>query len=237
MKIDSSLERRIAIHSALADRHRLQIIDELAVSDRSPTELADSLAVPSNLLAHHLDVLVDAGLIERMASAGDGRRKYLRLAQGPGSGIAEPNVTIVARHVLFVCAANSARSQMAAAVWNARLHDVPASSAGTRPAAQVRAEAVDAAARVGIDLRLARTRSVEEVTERPDLVVTVCDVAHEELGAFESDTTLLHWSIPDPARRRSAKAYDEALAGIFSRVETLAPCVFAPPRDRRRPRR
>ena len=40
--------------------------DELCVSDRSPSELARSLAITSNLLAHHLDVLAHAGVIERV---------------------------------------------------------------------------------------------------------------------------------------------------------------------------
>jgi protein-tyrosine-phosphatase len=235
MVAEASLDRRVAIHAALADRHRLRIVDELAVSDRSPSDLAGSLSITSNLLAHHLDVLAEAGLVERLPSAGDGRRRYVRLISGAIAEVVEPEVGFVARHVLFVCTANTARSQMAAAAWNAR-HDVPASSAGTRPAERVRDEAIEAAARAGLDLRAARTRSVEDVTERPDLVVTVCDVAHEELHAIPRGARILHWSIPDPAGR-SAPAYDDALARIISRVETLGPCVFARPEPRRRSRR
>lgn len=218
------LERRAEIHAALADPHRLQIVDQLVLSDRSPSTLASSIGIASNLLAHHLDVLADAGVIERLTSAGDGRRRYVRLVPEAIAEIADPVATLVARHVLFVCTANSARSQMAAAVWNTR-HEVPASSAGTRPVERVRPEAIEAAARAGLDLRAARTRSVEEVTERPDLVVTVCDVAHEELRGLPDDAVRLHWSIPDPAGRRSPSAYDDALDRITSRVETLAPRV------------
>jgi ArsR family transcriptional regulator, arsenate/arsenite/antimonite-responsive transcriptional repressor / arsenate reductase (thioredoxin) len=218
------LERRAEIHAALADPHRLQIVDQLVLSDRSPSKLASLLGIASNLLAHHLDVLADAGVIERLTSAGDGRRRYVRLVPGAIADIADPVATLVARHVLFVCTANSARSQMAAAVWNTR-HEVPASSAGTRPVERVRPEAIEAAARAGLDLRAARTRSVEEVTERPDLVVTVCDVAHEELRGLPDDVVRLHWSIPDPAGRRSPSAYDDALDRITSRIETLAPRV------------
>jgi protein-tyrosine-phosphatase len=235
MAIDVDLDRRVAVHAALADGHRLQIVDELAVSDRSPSDLAGSLSIPSNLLAHHLDVLAQAGLIERVQSAGDGRRRYVRLVPGAFAGPSEPAMTVAARHVLFVCTANTARSQMAAAVWNDR-HDIPASSAGTRPAERVREEAVEAAARAGLDLGAAGTRSVEDVTEHPDLVVTVCDVAHEELHTIPRGAQLLHWSIPDPAGR-PAPAYDDALAQIISRVETLAPCVFGPPKPRGRNRR
>jgi protein-tyrosine-phosphatase len=236
MMLEVSLSRRVQIHAALADPHRLQIVDELVVSDRSPSELARSLAIASNLLAHHLDVLAHAGVIERLASAGDGRRRYVRLVPDAVAEIADPVAKLVARHVLFVCTANSARSQMAAAAWNAR-HGVPASSAGTRPVERVRPEAIEAAARAGLDLRTARTRSVEEVAERPDLIVTVCDVAHEELRALPDDAVRLHWSIPDPAAGRSPSAYDDTLDRITSRVQTLAPRVHPTTGVRRRTRR
>ncbi len=232
MMIELSSERRAAIHAALADPHRLEIVDELAISDRSPSELGASLRIGSNLLAHHLGVLQEAGIVERTTSAGDGRRRYVRLVPDALAAIAEPVAILVARQVLFVCSANSARSQLAAAVWNAR-HVVGATSAGTRPAKEVRPEAVEAAARAGLDLRAARTRSIEAITERSDLVVTVCDVAREELGALPERARLLHWSIPDPALSDSPTAFDDALHRITSRVETLAPHVRPPHRPRR----
>jgi protein-tyrosine-phosphatase len=232
MKPAIFVARRTAVHAALADPHRLQIVDELAMSDRAPSELADSLAMGSNLLAHHLDVLEKTGLIERLASAGDGRRRYVRLVPDAVAAIAEPVASLVARRVLFVCTANSARSQLAAVVWNAR-SEVPASSAGTRPAGVVRPEAIQAAARADLDLRLARTRSLDEVTDMPDLLVTVCDIAREELPALPRNARLLHWSIPDPAKDPSSGAFDRALQEIAGRVGTLAPHVRPPHRPRR----
>jgi ArsR family transcriptional regulator, arsenate/arsenite/antimonite-responsive transcriptional repressor / arsenate reductase (thioredoxin) len=230
--VEMSRGRRAAIHAALADRHRLEIVDELTLSERSPSELGASLAICSNLLAHHLGILEEVGLVERLVSAGDGRRRYVRLVPDVLSVIAEPVATLVARHVLFVCTANSARSQLAAAMWNAR-HEVPATSAGTRPAGHVRPEAVEAARRAGLDLRAARPRSIEELTESPDLVVTVCDVAREELPGFDEGTRLLHWSIPDPARVGPSSAFDHALDRITARIDILAPHV----RPSRPPRR
>jgi ArsR family transcriptional regulator, arsenate/arsenite/antimonite-responsive transcriptional repressor / arsenate reductase (thioredoxin) len=228
----AGLAERVAIHAALSDPHRLAIVDELAMSDRSPSDLSTSLDIGSNLLAHHLGVLEETGIVERLPSAGDARRRYVRLVPHAVSVIAEPMATFVARHVLFVCTANSARSQLAAAVWNAR-HEVPASSAGTRPAERVSPEAIEAASKAGLDIRGSRTRSIDELTERPDLLVTVCDVAHEELRAFPSEVRRFHWSVPDPATRRSRSAFDEALHQITSRVHALAPHVRAPRRTRR----
>ena len=45
------------MHAALADPARLQITDTLLTGDASPSELAAMLAMPSNLLAHHLHVM------------------------------------------------------------------------------------------------------------------------------------------------------------------------------------
>jgi ArsR family transcriptional regulator, arsenate/arsenite/antimonite-responsive transcriptional repressor / arsenate reductase (thioredoxin) len=233
MAVEASIAGRTAIHAALADAHRLEIVDELAISDRSPNELGRLLSIGSNLLAHHLGVLEDAGLVKRETSDGDARRRYVRLVPDALSMIADPVVTLVARHVLFVCSANSARSQLAAAAWNAR-HEVPATSAGTRPAAHVRPEAVKAAARAGLDLTRARPRSIDELTESPDLVVTVCDIAHEELSprrahtSIADDVRVLHWSIPDPVKAGSPSAFAHAFERLSGRIEALAPRVRLP---------
>ncbi|MFN7151295.1 MAG: ArsR/SmtB family transcription factor, partial [Microthrixaceae bacterium] len=69
------LELRARRHAALSDPARLAIVDELSVSDRSPLELGRDLAMESNLLAHHLDVLEQAGVVVRRRSSGDGRRR------------------------------------------------------------------------------------------------------------------------------------------------------------------
>src|SRR5712675_3133176 len=127
----SDLARRAAIHAALADPARLQIADTLLAGDASPSELAALLAMPSNLLAHHLHVLEQAGVITRRRSEGDRRRTYLQLIPATLDSLAAPPAR-AAQRVLFVCTANSARSHLAAALWR-RASSVPAVSAGTHP--------------------------------------------------------------------------------------------------------
>src|SRR6478609_2097845 len=100
-------ERRAAVHAALADPARLRITDMLADGDASPSELAAMLAMPSNLLAHHLRVLEQAGIITRRRSEGDRRRTYLQLVPGALDPLTVPPAR-TARRVLFVCTANSA---------------------------------------------------------------------------------------------------------------------------------
>ena len=58
------LEERARRHAALGDDVRLAIVDDLLASDLSPKEIAHRHGLASNLLAHHLDVLEEAGLVE-----------------------------------------------------------------------------------------------------------------------------------------------------------------------------
>ena len=128
---NESLARRAAVHAALADPARLRITDALGDGDASPKELGAMLAMPSNLLAHHLRVLEQAGLITRRRSEGDHRRSYLQLVPGALESLAGRPVR-AAQRVLFVCTANSARSHLAAALW-CQASSIPAASAGTHP--------------------------------------------------------------------------------------------------------
>src|SRR5918996_2182547 len=98
--VEMSLAERTAIHGALGDPHRLEIVDELAMSDRSPSELGASLGIGSNLLAHHLRVLEEVGVVERLASAGDAPRGDGRLVSRAVSVIAGPPGTLAGRHLL-----------------------------------------------------------------------------------------------------------------------------------------
>jgi ArsR family transcriptional regulator, arsenate/arsenite/antimonite-responsive transcriptional repressor / arsenate reductase (thioredoxin) len=177
----AELGRRAAVHAALADPARLRITDTLTDGDASPSELAAMLAMPSNLLAHHLGVLEQAGIITRHRSEGDRRRTYLRLVQDALDAMNVP-ARRTARRVLFVCTANSARSHLAAALWR-QASRVPAASAGTHPAGAIDPGTVDAAGRSSLPLPRLRPRHIGDVRHDGDLIVTVCDLAHEELGA------------------------------------------------------
>jgi protein-tyrosine-phosphatase/DNA-binding HxlR family transcriptional regulator len=217
----SDLTRRAAVHAALADPARLLITDTLLEGDTSPSELAAMLAMPSNLLAHHLRALERAGIIIRRRSEGDHRRTYLRLVPGTlGSLSAAPRRDT--RRVLFVCTANSARSHLAAALWR-RASVVPAASAGTHPAERIDPGAISAAARHRLPMRRLRPRHISDVRQDGDLVITVCDLAREELGAG----TAVHWSVPDPVPAGDPGSFDAAVAELASRVAGLAPRLHA----------
>lgn len=215
----AELRCRAALHAALADPARLRIVDTLLLGDAAPSELAGMLSMPSNLLAHHLKVLEREGIAVRARSEGDRRRTYLRLVSGALDSLA-PGGPRPAPRVLFVCTANSARSHLAAALWH-RASTVPAASAGTHPAERMAPGAITAAARHHLPLQQLRPRRIAEVRAVDDLVVTVCDRAHEEPG-IEAD---IHWSVPDPVGIGTPEAFDRALEELARRVEHLAPLV------------
>jgi protein-tyrosine-phosphatase len=169
-----------------------------------------------------LGVLEEAGTVRRVRSEGDKRRSYVQLRlDDPLIRVAvQPAGFGAVPRVLFVCTRNSARSQLALAYWR-HISSVPAASAGTHPAGLVHPKAVTAGRRHG--LRLSTTTAhVAEVQRPDDLVVAVCDNAHEEL---DSATPRLHWAIADPVRIDTDAAFDTAYAEISRRVNVLASTV------------
>jgi ArsR family transcriptional regulator, arsenate/arsenite/antimonite-responsive transcriptional repressor / arsenate reductase (thioredoxin) len=214
--VEADVAARAAVHAALGDPLRLALVDDLVASDRSPAELGERHGLSSNLLAHHLGVMERVGLIERYVSSGDRRRRYVRLVHETLAGIGL-TAGIPAGRVVFVCTHNSARSQLAAALWRIEVGG-EAESAGTHPADRVHPGAVAAARRFGLDLAGVRPRSVDDVDLEGAQVVTVCDRAHEEL---EPGRAWWHWSIPDPAEHPTTESFDRALERIRRRVVAL----------------
>jgi ArsR family transcriptional regulator, arsenate/arsenite/antimonite-responsive transcriptional repressor / arsenate reductase (thioredoxin) len=215
-----SVEARARVHAALGDPGRLAIVDALVLGDASPGEIATRLGMTTNLVAHHLNVLADADVVERSRSEADRRRTYVRLRAQTLATLATPGLGRPGR-VVFVCTRNSARSQLAAALWGNH-SAVPATSAGTDPAARVHPRAVRAARRHGLRLDPARTAHVDAVTRAGDLVIAVCDHAHETMPA---DERRLHWSVPDPVPSDTDEAFETAYADLAVRIERLAPRV------------
>ena len=141
--------------------------------------------------------------------------KYVLLVREPLARL-EVRGTFPSGAVLFLCSHNSARSQLAAALWMARTHR-PAESAGTHPAPRVHRGALAAARRAGLSLGDAVPRLVGEIPDGTQ-VVTVCDRAHEEL---DPDPSWWHWSIPDPVETGRPAAFDNALADLDTRIASL----------------
>ena len=100
--------------------------------------------------------------------------------------------------VLFLCVANSARSQMAEGIARSLAPEgKKIMSAGSHPGS-VRPEAIAVLKEIGIDISAHRSKNVAEI--RPsdvDTVITLC--AEEECPVFLGKARRLHWGLPDPA--------------------------------------
>ena len=118
------------------------------------------------------------------------------------------------RHVLFLCVANSARSQMAEGIARALAPaSTKVSSAGSRPS-MLNPLAVKALAEIGIDIGGHRSKSVDDVPSGDvDTVITLC--AEEVCPVFLGKALRVHWGLPDPA---AATGTDEEKLHAFREV-------------------
>jgi arsenate reductase len=141
------------------------------------------------------------------------------------------------KRILFLCVANSARSQMAEGLARKMLgSDVEVLSAGSRPS-KVNPYAIEAMSEIGIDIAGHKSKSVDDVDPSSvDTVITLC--ADEVCPILPGRVQRLHWPIPDPAsddpaisaedlRRRFRVARDEVEARILKFMPTLAPSSVA----------
>ena len=99
--------------------------------------------------------------------------------------------------ILFLCVANSARSQMAEGIARQLFPELPIQSAGSRPS-QVNPFAIEVLAEQGIDIASHTSKSVRAIDPATvELVITLC--AEEVCPLFLGKAERLHWPIPDPA--------------------------------------
>jgi len=104
---------------------------------------------------------------------------------------------VTPKSILFLCVANSARSQLGEGLARKRFPEFRIQSAGSRPS-QVNPYALEAMAEWGIDAATHTSKSVQDIDPTSvDLVITLC--AEEVCPAFLGSAQRRHWPIPDPA--------------------------------------
>ena len=156
-------------------------------------------------------------------------RTYEGGAGVPPEWLLEASVlrALAPRGVLFLCVANSARSQLADGIARSLAPaGVAVWSAGSQPT-RVRPEAIATLAEIGIDIAHHRSKSVSEIpADQVDTVITLC--GEEECPVFLGRARRLHWGLPDPAGvggsdadqadafRRTRDELRRRLAALFS---------------------
>lgn len=130
--------------------------------------------------------------------------------------------------ILFLCVANSARSQMAEALARARFGtERLIQSAGSRPAS-VNPYAVEVMREIGLDLTSHASKSVDSI--QPETVGTVITLCAEEVcPAFLGQATRIHWPIPDPASSDPSLGRTEMLARFRAARDELKSRIDALP--------
>ena len=122
--------------------------------------------------------------------------------------------------MLFLCVANSARSQMGEGVARSLFgRSATVQSAGSQPS-RVNPNAIAAMREVGIDITSHRSKSTDEIDPASvDTVITLCaeEVCPSWPGTFER----LHWGLPDPATTDPAVSSEEVLARFRSTRDEL----------------
>ncbi len=123
--------------------------------------------------------------------------------------------------IVFLCVANSARSQMAEGLARARFGErAVIESAGSAPS-QVNPFAIEVMREQGIDLGGHRSKSVDEIDpEGVGAVVTLC--AEEVCPVLLGRAPRLHWPIDDPASRDPAIGRPQMLARFRAARDAIA---------------
>jgi arsenate reductase len=125
------------------------------------------------------------------------------------------------KRILFLCVANSARSQIAEGLARRVLGTkIEVLSAGSQPS-RVNPYAIETMAEIGIDITGQRSKSVAEIDIASiDLVVTLC--ADEVCPVLPGRVRRLHWPIADPATKDATLPADEMRARFRAAREEIA---------------
>jgi ArsR family transcriptional regulator, arsenate/arsenite/antimonite-responsive transcriptional repressor / arsenate reductase (thioredoxin) len=197
---------------------RWRLLGELARSDRLVHELTGLVGQPQNLVSYHLGKLREARLVSARRSSADRRDAYysadlsrVRALLATTGAALHPGLRLVPEdqgarpgslpvRVLFLCTANSARSQMAEALARVRSGGViEAYSAGSHPK-PVHPNVLRVMGEHGIDLAGQRPKHLSVFAQqRFDWVISLCDRVREVCPEFPGRPETIHWSIPDPA--------------------------------------
>jgi len=143
-------------------------------------------------------------------------------------------------NILFLCTGNSCRSIIAEALLKSMAPaGVVVMSAGSKPAGYVHPRALAVLEKAGIPTAGFYSKSWDKLTEKPDVVITLCaDAADEACPHYFGKVVHSHWGMPDPAKvdgdeNKIAAAFDSTFAVLKRRMAALTQLPFEKLRDDR----
>jgi protein-tyrosine-phosphatase/DNA-binding transcriptional ArsR family regulator len=225
--LPASPERAARIFKALSDPLRIRLVEMARVAGRDGVcfyTIAQQLDMPQSSLSHHMRVLVDAGILDRERRGTwswyrlrdepfEALRRMLCLVSGRRPQAADPVGALDDRRttapvgealprtvlsILFVCAHNAGRSQMAAGLLQHHSAGrVDVRSAGSVPADTINAAVRDVMAEIGIDLSDAHPKLLtSDAVEASDIVVTM---GCSDIFPVLPGRRYINWPFEDPA--------------------------------------
>lgn len=121
------------------------------------------------------------------------------------------------KRVLILCTGNSCRSIIAEALINAKLEGVCSDSSGVKASGRVNPNAQKLLQEKGIWKEEYHSKTIDKVIDNAyDLVVTVCDHAHETCPLFPKAVNVIHVGFEDP----DGKGFD-AFEKTYKEIEAL----------------
>ena len=124
--------------------------------------------------------------------------------------------------ILYICTHNRCRSILSEAITNHLAHgNIQAFSAGSQPAGQVHPLTLKYLEEKGIPTTELKSQSWDEFESvHPDVVVTVCDsAANEVCPVWFGDTVKIHWALPDPSKLQGSE--EEIRAAFYAVMDTI----------------
>ena len=127
-------------------------------------------------------------------------------------------------NLLYVCTHNACRSILAEVVTRKLAGDrIAVASAGSDPAGRIHPLTIEFLESIGQPVAELRSKGFDDLGEfKPDVVITVCDSAANEVCPvwLTSEAITAHWGLPDPSHMNGTDA--ERIAAFRSVADTLA---------------